>query len=123
MLASLGSKEAEMRLIGCDLHASQQSIAMLHRDTGVVTRRLDPGEIVAVEIEILASSTLFEAGSSLLVDVLGHDADRYPAFRHGRTVNRGTHTIHEVDDSIPISSRLSYLRVRHTRVTPDGASP
>src|SRR5258708_3128299 len=25
-----------MRLIGCDLHASQQSIAMLDRDTGVV---------------------------------------------------------------------------------------
>jgi uncharacterized protein len=53
-----------------------------------------PGEIVPVEIEILASSTLFESGSSLSVDVLGHDADRYPAFRHARTVNRGTHTIH-----------------------------
>jgi hypothetical protein len=25
-----------MRLIGCDLHATQQSIAMLDRDTGVV---------------------------------------------------------------------------------------
>ena len=55
---------------------------------------VQPDEIVAVEIEILASGTLFEAGSSLSVDVLGHDADRYPAFRHGRTVNRGTHTIH-----------------------------
>jgi hypothetical protein len=29
-------KEAEIRLILCDLHASQQSIAMLDRDTGVV---------------------------------------------------------------------------------------
>jgi predicted acyl esterase len=53
-----------------------------------------PAEIVPVEIEIVASSTLFEAGSSLSVDVLGHDADRYPVFRHARTVNRGIHTIH-----------------------------
>jgi hypothetical protein len=28
-----------MRLIGCDLHASQQSIAMLDRDTGVVVKK------------------------------------------------------------------------------------
>src|ERR1700681_2848576 len=28
-----------MRYIGCDLHASQQSIAMLDRDTGVVVER------------------------------------------------------------------------------------
>src|SRR3989442_5961776 len=39
MLAALGVKEAEMRLIGCDLHASQQSIAMLDRDTGVVVEK------------------------------------------------------------------------------------
>jgi hypothetical protein len=55
---------------------------------------VQPGEIVPVDIEILASSTLFERGSSLSVDILGQDADRYPAFRHSRTVNRGTHTIH-----------------------------
>lgn len=28
-----------MRLIGCDLHASQQSIAMLDRDTGVAIEK------------------------------------------------------------------------------------
>ena len=39
MLTALGLKEAEMRLIGCDLHASQQSIAMLDRDTGVVVEK------------------------------------------------------------------------------------
>jgi hypothetical protein len=33
-------KEAEMRLIGCDLHATQQSIAMLDRDTGVVVEKM-----------------------------------------------------------------------------------
>ena len=53
-----------------------------------------PDEIVAVEVEILASSTLFEAGSILQLDVLGHDADPYPAFRHRPTVNEGWHTIH-----------------------------
>ena len=52
------------------------------------------GEIVPVDIEILASSTLFEAGSRLSVDVLGRDANQYPAFHHGRTINRGTHAIH-----------------------------
>jgi predicted acyl esterase len=52
------------------------------------------GEIVPVEIEILASSTLFEPGSSLRVDVLGTDPARYPAFKHGRTMNPGRHIVH-----------------------------
>ncbi|GHH73168.1 acyl esterase [Promicromonospora soli] len=56
--------------------------------------RLLPGQIVPVEIEILPSSTVFEAGSQLRVDVLGHDADRYPGFRHRRNRNRGRHHIH-----------------------------
>jgi uncharacterized protein len=55
---------------------------------------LTPGEIVPVEIEILPSSTLFESGSSLAVEVLGRDAARYPAFGHRDAVNRGYHTIH-----------------------------
>jgi putative CocE/NonD family hydrolase len=78
-----------------------------HRETDAVRSRpgrpwhthrrrqpLVPEEIVPVEIEILPSSTLFESGSSLAVEVLGRDAARYPAFRHRRTVNRGYHTIH-----------------------------
>ena len=36
MLTALGSKEAEMKIIECDLHAAQQTIAMLDRDTGEV---------------------------------------------------------------------------------------
>jgi transposase len=39
MLTALGSKEAEMKIIGCDLHTRQQSIAMLDRDTGEVVER------------------------------------------------------------------------------------
>jgi hypothetical protein len=31
---ALGLKEAEMRMIGWDLHAAQQTIAMLDRETG-----------------------------------------------------------------------------------------
>jgi uncharacterized protein len=55
---------------------------------------VQPDEVVPVEIEVLASSTHFEAGTRLCVEVLGHDAARYPAFKHGRSVNRGTHSIH-----------------------------
>jgi transposase len=35
----LGSKEAETRIIGCDLHARQQSVAMLDTDTGEVIEK------------------------------------------------------------------------------------
>src|SRR5437867_1138153 len=38
-LTALGSKEAEMKIIGCDLHASQQTIAMLNVETGEVVER------------------------------------------------------------------------------------
>jgi uncharacterized protein len=77
--------------------------------------RLDPvmpGETVAVEIEILASSTLFEAGSVLELDVLSHDADRYPAFRHRPTVNLGAQTIstggaHDSQLLIPVVGNTS----------------
>ncbi len=55
---------------------------------------LTPGQIVAVQLEILPSSTIFEAGSQLQLDVLGHDAARCPGFRHTDSVNRGCHTLH-----------------------------
>jgi uncharacterized protein len=61
-------------------------------------QRARSGEIVPVEIEVLVSRTLFEAGSSLRLDLLGRDAHRYPAFRHGRSVNRGKHIIHTGGD-------------------------
>lgn len=32
--------------------------------------------------------------AALIVEILGHDADRYPALRHGDTVNSGANTIH-----------------------------
>jgi transposase len=39
MLAVLGSKEAEMKIIGCDLHAAKQTIAMLDCDTGEIVEK------------------------------------------------------------------------------------
>jgi len=56
-----------------------------------------PGEPTKIIVEIWPSSTHFEAGSELIVEIAGHDADRYPVLRHKATVNRGTHTIHTGD--------------------------
>ena len=56
--------------------------------------KISAGEIVPVEIEILPSSTWFEAGSRLELSILGRDAAKYPAFGHRNLVNRGTHAIH-----------------------------
>lgn len=56
-------------------------------------QKLRPNEIVPLEIEIWPSSTLFEGGSTLLVEIQGHDAAKYPAFGHRKLANRGLHTI------------------------------
>jgi uncharacterized protein len=49
---------------------------------------------IHLPIEIWPSATHFEAGATLVVEIVGHDADRYPAMRHRDTVNRGTHTVY-----------------------------
>jgi Transposase len=36
---SLGTKEAEMKIVGCDLHAKQESIAMLDTEAGEFTEK------------------------------------------------------------------------------------
>jgi uncharacterized protein len=56
-------------------------------------QKMHSGEILPLEIEIWPSATLFEPGSSLQLTIQGHDAARYPAFRHLKLVNRGWHTI------------------------------
>jgi len=56
--------------------------------------KLVPGRIVPIEIEILPSSTWFEAGSRLELSVLGSDGAKYPAFKHKNTVNHGKHSIY-----------------------------
>jgi hypothetical protein len=60
--------------------------------------KLKPGEIVPVEIEILASSTLFERGEKLRVLVQGSDIYSYHdgtlTSGHTATVNHGEHIIY-----------------------------
>jgi uncharacterized protein len=56
--------------------------------------KVSSDEIVLVEIEILSSSTWFEAASRLDVVILGRDAAKYPAFRHHHLINRGRHMVY-----------------------------
>ena len=59
---------------------------------------LEPGEIVAVEIEIWPSSTRFASGERLRLVVQGHDVHAFPNHRHTQlhedTRNQGRHVIH-----------------------------
>jgi hypothetical protein len=52
-----------------------------------------PGEIIELNVEILSSSTLFEAGSSLVLELRGRDITELPNFQHHRIFNCGTHTL------------------------------
>ncbi|MFM9970124.1 MAG: CocE/NonD family hydrolase [Burkholderiales bacterium] len=58
-------------------------------------QKLQPGEIVPVEIEILPSGTAFEAGDQLRLIVQGHEILQF-AYRnhHEETVNAGHHVLH-----------------------------
>lgn len=53
-----------------------------------------PGEVVELNIEILPSSTLFEASSSLVLELRGRDITELPNFQHHRIFNCGQHTLH-----------------------------
>lgn len=53
-----------------------------------------PGEVVELNIEILPSSTLFEAGSTLVLEIRGRDITELPNFQHHRIFNCGQHTLH-----------------------------
>jgi predicted acyl esterase len=55
---------------------------------------IQPGEIVPVEIEILPSSTSFEAGESLRLVVSGSDIYSHAMWHHRERCNEGTHTLH-----------------------------
>jgi uncharacterized protein len=60
--------------------------------------KLKAGEIVPVEVEILASGTLFEGGEKLRLVVQGSDIYNYPEEYHSQghtaTVNKGKHIIY-----------------------------
>lgn len=52
------------------------------------------GEILELNVEILPSSTLFEAGSSLVLELRGRDIIDLPNFQHHRIYNCGNHTLY-----------------------------
>lgn len=56
--------------------------------------RLTPGEIVPVEIEVLPSSTCFEARETLELVVSGRDVYSSRMLQHRELCNQGRHTIH-----------------------------
>lgn len=62
------------------------------------TEKVQPGEVVRVEIEILASSTVFEAGETLRLMVSGHDILEFGRFGHDEGVNNGRYEIHAGDE-------------------------
>ena len=57
-----------------------------------------PGEVIELNVEILPSSTLFEAGSSLVLELRGRDITELPNFQHHRIFNCGRHTLHTGPD-------------------------
>ena len=56
-------------------------------------QKLAPGQVALADVEILPSSTIFEAGSSLRLVVQGHELRDYPALGHSDLVNRGRHRL------------------------------
>jgi predicted acyl esterase len=72
-------------------------------------QKLQPQEVVPVDIEIWPSGTAFAAGESLRLVIQGSDIYRYPEplvyMRHEATVNQGRHFIHSG------GSRNSYLLI------------
>jgi hypothetical protein len=51
------------------------------------------GEVVELNVEILPSSTLFEAGTSLVLEIKGRDVTEVPNFQHHQVFNSGFHTL------------------------------
>ncbi|MEN9506312.1 MAG: hypothetical protein RI958_2238 [Actinomycetota bacterium] len=56
-------------------------------------RLVVPNEVVELNVEILPSSTLFEAGASLVLELRGRDITELPNFQHHRIFNCGRHTL------------------------------
>ena len=77
--------------------------------------KLAPGETVETQIEILPSSTRFEAGSRLRLLIKGRDIYNYPKpmlyMHHEDSVNRGMHRIRTGGDApsyllVPVTSKV-----------------
>jgi predicted acyl esterase len=56
-------------------------------------RPVNSNDVIELNVEILPSSTMFEAGSSLVLELRGRDITELPNFQHHRIFNCGTHTL------------------------------
>lgn len=56
------------------------------------------GDVMELNVEILPSSTLFEAGSALVLEIRGRDITEVPNFQHHRIFNCGRHTVYTGPD-------------------------
>jgi predicted acyl esterase len=52
-----------------------------------------PGDVMELNVEILPSSTWFEEGSSLVLELRGRDITELPNFQHHQIFNAGRHTL------------------------------
>ena len=52
------------------------------------------GDVMELNVEILPSSTFFEAGSSLVLELRGRDVTELPNFQHHRIFNCGRHALY-----------------------------
>ena len=69
------------------------------------------GAIMELNVEILPTSTLFEAGSSLVLELRGRDITELPNFQHHRIFNCGEHTLYSGEE---FPSRLLVPVVRRS---------
>jgi predicted acyl esterase len=61
-------------------------------------KKVKPGEIMACEIEILPSSTLFAKGDTLRLVIMGRDMIGHPRISYARLVNKGALSIYAGGD-------------------------
>ena len=94
---SLGWLRASQRQLDPVQSTGSQPV-LLHQDP----RYISPDEKIAVDIEILPSSTLYRKGETLELVIKGKDIFTHPKMAHGYSVNEGIHTLYSggVDDSI-----------------------
>jgi putative CocE/NonD family hydrolase len=92
---ALGWIRASDRQLDTQRSTEHQPV-LTHREV----HKIEPGTVVALDIEIWPSSTRFEAGEGLRLIVQGSDINKYPKsrvhgyFRHESSVNRGLHVVH-----------------------------
>ena len=105
-IVTRGWLRASRRPNPADVDDVRFPVASLEREAPVV-----PGDVMELNVEILPSSTLFEAGSALVLELRGRDITELPNFQHHRIFNCGRHSIYTGPDFpsrllVPLVQRL-----------------